>query len=629
MIRSALLGAWLGGAVVCAWIPCPSGAVAQSAPSAPLAYDASAWELALERRQPVRPWSRRDLQREIRHRVTLEKARHQMDVYYYRVGYTLSFPLGLNRRPTSAELPVPIPQMNYPWLIWLSWDLEERWRLLHLAWRESGDREAGLQLQRELAALAGWDQFGEADGGIGLLTGHLAASLALALCNPAGWQPEYLASARAAARALIDRDVWPWFQSAWPEQQLTPARLANIPVIALARSAQLARIIGDPYAAALEQRTRQVLDAWCRFRLGPEHHSEGTAYDGYLMDTLTEWLAGLPDGRQVLAECRPAFRSLADSWLRLSVPGRPDLAVPLGDVEPEMTFWATALLRMTDWYDWPDTRWLLRRVPLTRLRAAALVSALDCKSTFTRLSLPSCGPQELPNALSLRTGWEDDSLLAVVGLSRGVMGHLQADSGQVILGWHGRSWITDPGYQQYRPGAEREFTLGVEAHNAPVIGGLAQSQRAGELALLETDAEGRQHVRVKLERCYRGLPPGASVEREVWLTGRHRVMVRDSFAGLTNAVEITTSWQGGTHFAWAFRQGWARLSDGTRALWAGTYPGSLEPWELHRHPGSRGPLTLTHTTKLPEGKGVRWWIFVCEPAEGWEEPVHGVEALKR
>jgi hypothetical protein len=115
-----------------------------------------------------------------------------------------------------------------------------------------------------LAALAGWDQFGEADGGIGLLTGHLAASLALALSNPAGWKPEYLASARAAAQALIDRDIWPWFQSAWPEQQLTPARLANIPVIALARSAQLARIIGDPHAAPLEQRTRQVLDAWCR-----------------------------------------------------------------------------------------------------------------------------------------------------------------------------------------------------------------------------------------------------------------------------------------------------------------------------------------------------------------------------
>jgi hypothetical protein len=515
----------------------------------------------------------------------------------------------------------------------LSWELEERWRLLHLAWRNFGDDEAGLRLQQELAALSSWNSIGDADGNASLVTGHIAASLSLALADASGWKPGYLEQARAAAAALVERDVWPWFQKTWPEQQLAPKTLANIPVIALVRSAELGRVIGSPRASTLEQRSREVLRSWCRFHTGAEHHTEGTAYDGYLMDSVTGWLETSPERAQVQEECREAFRSLAETWMALTVPGRPDLHAPLGDTEPEMTFWATALLRTTDWYDWPDARWLLRKTSLTRMRAAALSVALQRKSTFAgSLQTPSAAARELPNAASLRTGWNPDDLLAAVGVSRGAMGHLHADSGQLILSWQGRCWITDPGYQQYRPGDEREFTLGDEAHNAPVIGGVKQTERAAKVERLETDPKGRLHVRLDLTACYRGLPADARVKRDVWLINQdgRAVVVRDSFKSLKPRAEIKTSWQGGTHFAWAFRNGWARLSDGQRALWVGTVPDVLSATALHRHPGSRGPLTLTHTAALPEGDGVRWWVFFCDPTAGWEVPTVELEqaALK-
>src|ERR1035438_1793615 len=96
-------------------------------------------------------------------------------------------------------------------------------------------------------------------------------------------------------------------------------------------------------------------------------------------------------------------------------------------------------------------------------------------------------------------------LLAVMGLSRGPMSHLHPDGGQLILGWQGRFWITDPGYQQYRPGDERDYTLGLQAHNAPMIGGTAQTLRASRVLLLETNAHGWQHARVELSGGYRGV----------------------------------------------------------------------------------------------------------------------------
>ncbi len=611
------------GLLALCWNRPVGDATAESLVPAPLAYDISAYELSPQFREQASPWDRSELTNEILRRVTVEKKRRELEVNYYRIGYTLSFPLPLNRKPTAQESPEAIPGRTYPWLTWLSWELEERWRLLHLAWRNFGDEEAGRLLQSELAALSGWNSIGMADGSVSLVTGHIAASLSLALASDAGWQGEFLEQTRAVAAALIERDVWPWFQKTWPEQELTPKQLANIPVIALVRSAELARVIGSPRAAALEQRSREVLLAWCRLRTNAVQLTEGTAYDGYLMDSVVGWLETWPERAQAQGECREAFRSLADSWIAPTVPGRPDLHVMLGDTEPEMTFWATALQQLTDWYDWPDARWLLRKMPLARMRAGALSVALHRHSTFTgKLETPSPGMRELPNAASLRTGWNRDDVLAAVGRSRGEMGHLHADGGQLILGWQGRCWITDPGYQQYRAGDEREFTLGGEAHNAPVIGGVKQTERAAKLERLETDAKGRQHVELDLTACYRGLPADARVKRDVWLIneGARAVVVRDSFKSLKPGTEIKTSWHGGTHFAWAFRAGWARLSDGQRALWVGTVPGALSATALHRHPGSRGPLTLTHTNALPDGDGVRWWAFFCDSTAGWESP---------
>jgi hypothetical protein len=602
-----------------------------NAPPPPLAYETSAYELAAHLQRELQPWRVSDLKKTILQHVAREKRRREMDVYYYRIGHTMGYPLPLAGRPGLKELPAPLPGRAYPWLTWLAWDLEDRWRLLHVAWRQFGDREAGVLLQRELAALAGWDHFYEVDGNVGLLTGHLAASLSLALQDTSKWEPQPLSQARAAAEALLERDVWPWFQSHWRDPTITPAQLANIPVIALVRSAQLARVIGSPRQSALEGKARAVFRAWCRLRTGDVHQTEGAGYDGYLMDSETEWLAGFPDRAELLTESRDAFHSLSDQWMYLTLPGRPDLEAPLGDVEPEMTFWATALTRVAGWYEWRDVDWFLRRFPLQRMRAAALVSALGQKLPPSGVA-PAVGLREHPNALSLRTGWERTDLLAVVGLSRGQMDHLHTDGGQIILGWQGRFWITDPGYQQYRPGEERTYTLGVQAHNGPVIGGKPQTLRAARVQLLETNAHGWQHARMDLSGCYQGLPTGASVQREVWLinNGGLAVVARDSFGTLGKDVEVRTSWQGGDHLAWAFRDGWTRLSDGQHAVWLGTFPGPLEASALTRHPGSRGPLTLTHTTTLSEGQGVRWWVFCFEPTAGWHPPAFEVRegALK-
>ena len=546
-------------------------------------------------------WPRSSVEKEIRARVSAEKSRRELDVHYYRIGYTIAYPLPLTRSPRTDELPHGIRGMSYPWYTWLSWALEERWQLLHVAWRRFDDRDAGALLQRELAALAGWNQFTDSTNSVSLSTAHIAACLAQALAVRDGWDNDKLPQARAAANTLLEREVWPWFTEKWPEgRELKTGDLHNIPVIGLSRAAQLARVVGSPRAAALDKRMRAVLRAWCRYRTNEARHTEGTAYDGFLMDSVTGWLEGHPDRDKLLAESRDAFASLASQWIHLTLPGRPDLHAPLGDVETEMRFWQTALARLAGWYRWPESEWLVRRLPVSRMPAACLVEALQINMNG---SPPQYGMQEHPHAITFRTGWDSDDFLVAVGLPRNTMGHLHADPGQIIIGWQGRFWITDPGYQQYRPGDERDFTIGVEAHNAPIIAGKAATRRAPKLRSLD-----QHHVAIDLTACYASLPAGASVCREIrWEPDT--IVVRDCLQGIGRNAEVRTCWQVGADLAWSFPQGWARLSDGERQLWIGTSPGTVAATSLDRHTGSRGQLTLRHTETLAGGAGERLWVF--------------------
>ena len=613
--------------------PAAEGAPAQAGsslwPQHP--YDPSAPELMIPLPPGLREWTPADMENEIRARVGLEMRRRELDVYYYRIGYIIAYPLPLTTSPKMDDLPVGIRGITYPWYTWMSWSLEERWRLLHAAWRRLGERDAGAILQRELAALAGWDQFCETPGSASLSTAHIAGCLAQALSNGDGWDSGLYEKARAAAGTMLEREVWPWFSREWPEGRELAARdLQNIRVIALARSAELARVVGSPRAAALETRARQALRAWFRLRLASPRYNEGSSYDGFLMDSLTGWLAGEPDRDALLGEGRDAFASQAAQWTQLVLPGRLDAQAPLGDVEPEMPFWMTALFRLARWYGWPDGAWLARRLPMAGMPAALLAEALE-RTDALRVgsAAPKSGPAEHPHAVTLRTGWDARDILAAIGLTRTEVGHLHADAGQVILGWQGRFWITDPGYQQYRPGAEREFSMGVEAHNIPVIAGKAPMKRAPRLAAFSDLPDGGERAVIDLSACYEGLPEGASVEREIrLLPGAQRaVIVRDRLKNIGPGAEVQISWQGGTDLAWAFREGWGRLSDGEHALWVGVFPGSVSAAGLDRHEGSRGPLTFHDKATLSEGNGDRYWIFACDSAGAWAPPVDRFRAI--
>ena len=93
-----------------------------SAPAAPL--------ISARQTQSPPTSSRASIESEIRLRADRYLTQKVLAVDYYRIGRRLAFPLGFERIP-KPELPVPgIP--DYPWEIWMAWEIEER--LNSLGW---------------------------------------------------------------------------------------------------------------------------------------------------------------------------------------------------------------------------------------------------------------------------------------------------------------------------------------------------------------------------------------------------------------------------------------------------------------------------------------------------------------
>lgn len=414
-----------------------------------LRYDTATYELLPAAGQQGL-WRPADVRGEIRRRAAIAHAATELVVDYYRIGYVLAFPLPLEERP--AEYPAPIPGIaDYPWPIWLAWQLEERWHTLHNAAR-LGDRTAAAALRTELSALAGWSSLDFGDAGSRLAGATFAGCLS---------EFGELDAGRAGRRLVAENPAL--------DGPVPTGPLHNIPLIVLIRMAQLAETVGDSSAAWLRQEAVAAVRSWLAARR--TGYSEGAGYDGYVLYHACAWIDGSAQLRALQDEARAELVATMRSWADLALPGRVDVLAPLGDTEPEMPFWAAAMITMARWYG-ELTDWI-RQFPLDRLPASALGPAEQLAEADS-IGAPSGGGTRRHHAAVTLRGAD---LTVAISAPRADTGHLHHDAGHLVLGWAGRFWITDPGYQQYRADAEREFTLGIAAHNAPIVDGRGQCMR--------------------------------------------------------------------------------------------------------------------------------------------------------
>ena len=542
-----------------------------------------------------------------------------LPVAYYRIRKHLAVPLPITVAVTDSPK-VRDFSSPYPWGIWLKWALEERVLCLGEVVTSTGNAAAKAAVEADLLALAAWPIFRESPKP-DLAFAHAVRLLCRALDGWSWLDLEKQAVLRTALWRAVDdalgfsdqlhgafTDAASLLNAPRPHQHLH-----NIPLIGTCALATAAALVQHPAAARLQARVETLFVAVLALRA--KGFTEGASYDGYVLDFIADWLTVVDSATRQRVLDHPAFAGLLEQVVVLSVPGDVLATAPLGDVEPvEMPFVWSALAKLQVWRSNPAVAWAFMQCDLSRLRADALAALArwDAKAFEVAVAPSVLQPAVTNYALVLRTGFTRDDVAVAMGLSHSPMGHIQCDNGSLVLGTRGRWWLDDPGYQQYLQTSERQFTVGVTAHNAPVIQGHAQVRKQPSLlaATRLVDAPDVQFALLDLTACYPAEAQAGRVRRAVWLIGSEHVVVCDDLA-LGGGQSIAYHWHGHADLFWGFQAGGATLvsaEDADRWLHVFSPQISLGAADLHRLRGSRGQQTLA-VTLYPPGETCVWWVF--------------------
>jgi len=575
------------------------------------------------------PLDRETVEAELQRRAAQHLGQRRLVVDYYRVGRKLAYPLPV---PSLSIPAVVVPDIaDYPWTIWMLWALEER--ILCLGWAAEWfqDRIAARAAKADLEALARWPeyrQYSKPDLG--------SAHAGRILCNAVTrwhWPDEPLRQSLREACRRHAESVLGASDKFWGatrdkndilRQKAPHELLQNIPVIGTIVAAMTAAIAGHHAAAHLGTRARILFEATLDLRA--RGFTEAVAYDGYVLDFIADWLGAIPPSDRAAIVEHPRFDEYLEESYMLGAPGAAGNLAELSDVEPhKMPFHLSAQAKLLSLRPNPVRSWLLRRSPLELLRTDAL-AALRRAEGLAAVSAPRPGALDAHYVAVLRSGWEAEDLAVAVSCSTSPMDHIQSDSGTLVLGTRGHWLIADPGYQQYAPGDERDFTLGPTAHNAPLVNGQALAEKRPRRLLLEEVDLSLRRLGVDLTACY---PQAAAIERcvrHVWLSGRDLVVVADQVEA-RRPPQLKYHWHGHPAAAWWFEEGWALLLVEGVPLWFTSANLCLTGGNLHRLPGSRGQLTLV--SAIQSAPSVVWWAFVVGERPAMRLSADGRELIVR
>jgi len=552
--------------------------------------------------------SQQIIEAEIHRRATAFLGQRRLAVDYYRIRRKLAYPLPVGELPHPGIRVPSIPA--YPWAIWMLWELEERIGSLGWAAEWFGDEPARRAAAADLSALAHWPEYSEREG-LDLASGHAGRFMWTAHTRWPWLERKLKEDLAQACHQLVD-EVLPDSNRKYGSYENKGDLLAsgnpenllqNIPVIGTIGAALAALAARHPAASVLHRRAAMLFGAILELRT--QGYAEGVGYDGYLLDFVADWLSALPQKERNAFIDHPRFSNYLEESYMLAAPGTAEEVAELGDVEArEMPFHLSAQAKLQSFQPDPVRSWHLARCRPERLRTDALAALRSVADTL-RGEAPKAGALDAHYAVVLRSGWEADDLSVAMACSSSPMNHIQCDNGSILVGTAKRWIVSDPGYQQYIPGAEREFTLGPIAHNAPVINNQCQNRKSPRLVSLKSPGPRIHQAVVELAACYPARLRLRSVRRTAWCSGSNLVVVADQIGGTPDSIRY--HWHGHRDAAWGFENGWALVQLETSKLWIHSPQAKTDESRLRLLDGSRGQSTLVSeaSTTAP----AIWWIF--------------------
>jgi len=487
--------------------------------------------------------------------------------------------------------------------------------------------QASEKCKIDLIALASWPSF-TVDGKLDLPFSHAAHILSTAL----GWRDlgdELRERILDGLVRLVHEGLSCVSAHYFTDDQVSDLvslpcvhfRLHNISLISLCALATAAELCGCSKSRLLSA----TLLTWLkvrfeRYRFG---FTEGVSYDGYLATFVANWLFTQNADTVDCVLSHPGFQDLLEQCRVFSCPSNFAASAEIGDVEPaEMPFVWSALAKLQLLRFCPKREEALKLIDPSYFRGDALWSRITLLSQSEEAEMAGSNAysngssanflksnagislQSLPDELDV----PGQSVKVVASLCSSPMSHIQKDNGTVVIGHKGSWWIADPGYQQYLETSERNFTLGLHAHNIPAINGFVQTKKVPRLLQQGRDSSGATYALIDLTDCYPADLGAKSVVRVIWVLGEKHVAVCDVILSDLD-LSIDHTWHGHPEAYWGAKNGSLFLtldSHPDATCWIGSPDKVFSIADIQRLKGSRGHQSLhcQSTSAINH-----WWVF--------------------
>lgn len=431
---------------------------------------------------------------ELKKRIDSEINKKYLTVDYYRIHTKYSFSLPV-MCGWDKNLPVKVDNIEpYPYAIWLLWELKKRWDTLFIAYKLYDNLMARDILENEILYAFQWDKYAIGRNAY-LGTAHFALCVAKYYIFDT-FSLENKEKIKELSKVFLDKHFMLWLREyKMIDKSKVASILHNIQVILVFSGLALAKCVDYAYTNEIYSVAETILDLYKGSRGKDIPFTEMAAYDAFTLDTILGYVY-LYSKQTILNEYRDDLFDVLYSLTDTTIPGRCDILAPIGDVEEEMQFHSSVIYRLSKWFNYSEGLSILYRINPGKISSQILYEAI-VDDTFDNTLIDKKITRKNAGTCALRSGMKLDDVLLCTSVAKWNEGHVHYDAGSFIFAYLGEICITDPGYQQYIKGEEREFTYGTYSHNAPIINGKQQNKHKCEIIDIHDD-----YLKLDISNCY-------------------------------------------------------------------------------------------------------------------------------
>ena len=484
-------------------------------------------------------------------------------VHYERIGKKISFLYPLEE--PSPILPPKWKKTPYPYWTWLGFEISQRIKILNAAWSQSKNLAYFEKANSIISDICSWSRWKENDN-IRLMI--FTADIVSAISDFINDNFDYLdkKSIKNITSSLNEKGIIPLYKSLlkikhynWNIPLIQASALGSCSLILeskdLGKYSKEIILSRKIILSDLDRRYKgidtssnyriifNILRHPFRFINNTLGYTEGSTYDSFSFDYILKFANYVNTFKNDSTLINHNFIREILQYIPayFSLPGDSNQYAPFDDYEiGHFDRWSHVLSQINNLPLISKLHINGIKSNLSNIDKTLLSNKLvnqDKSLSYNENNKKSFYVSQFGRA-ALRSGWENNDILIGFKSYQGGGLHIHHDQNNLILGSSGEWILNDSGYQEFKPGFERRFSLSSFGHNTLILNKCGQIYKKGYITNHKFDEE-IDYISGDASKCYSIKTGLRKFQRTLFFVKPNIIFVMDEvkFNKTSNLVE--------------------------------------------------------------------------------------------